>query len=65
MDELNRALVNAEVCDEKLAIMRERVEHPVALAPEIRWWQEPQVIVSGVVVSFSFGALVGFIMAKR
>lgn len=64
IDEVNKALVNGEVCDEQLAIMRDRVEHPIALPPETRWWQEPQVIISGVVVSFSVGALIGFVLAK-
>jgi hypothetical protein len=60
--------INAyHVCESEARLQREYIDKSMAdfaSAGSVRWWQDPTVIVSGVVVSFSVGALAAGLMLR-
>lgn len=57
-------LVLLEKCDARLKALASGVT--VATTPEPpAFWQQPEVVVGGVVVSFAVGGLIGWLAARK
>lgn len=53
-----------EVCKKTLALREQFIETiKISATPETAWWQEPTVVVGGVVVGLAVGGIVGFLVA--
>lgn len=53
-----------EVCQKTLALREKFIESAKLITtPETAWWQEPTVVVGGVVVSLSVGLAIGLLVA--
>lgn len=63
--ELARTIKALDQCVGALEIREHFIaEQKLSPVPESAWWQEPTVIVSGVVVSFSVGLLIGAVVRQ-
>lgn len=62
-----KGLNDLELCRKTLALREQFIEEAkINPPPESAWWQEPQMVVGGVVISFAVGSIVGaLVMAKK
>lgn len=59
-------IATAESCKFEVTKLREFAEHGVvAPVDHTTWWQQPEVIIGGVVVGVSLGFMVGLALGKR
>lgn len=60
VDKIAQAITNLQVCENELFLRRAFIEKTVTAQepPHLAWFQEPQMIVGGLVISFSAGLLV-------
>ena len=63
MSKISTGLKELKVCRELLKNAQAFIETRQLKAP-VQWWQEPTVVVSGVVISLSLGAYAGYIVGK-
>jgi hypothetical protein len=57
------AITDLQKCQVELLGKQKLIDEKLTLQPVeagARWWQEPQMIVGGMVVSFSIGSLLGW-----
>ena len=57
-----RAISNLEVCQTKLKLRDDLINSARFSEQYVQWWQEPQIIASGLVISFSLGAVIGILV---
>lgn len=57
-------LVRLEQCEVRLSALQAGTAEAMTPQPEA-FWQQPEILVGGVVVSFAFGGLIGWAFAKR
>jgi hypothetical protein len=66
LEKLAREINAAQLCKYEVAKLRDFAEHGV-IAPvdHTKWWQQGEVIIGGLVVSVSLGAVIGLALGKR
>lgn len=68
IDELNKSILACETKAAKVAVYEKMANDLKAASQkcdETRWYQAPEIIVSGVIVSLSLGALLGWFAGHR
>lgn len=68
VDNVNRALIDYESMEGRVAVYKQMAEDlkvSAKVCDAQTWWQTPGVVIGGVVVSLSFGALLGWLAARR
>lgn len=68
IDKIARAIVDLKLCQYSLKEREEYIKERYNTFNSSHgeaWWQQPEIVISGVVISFSLGALLTYGLAKR
>ena len=68
VERIARAITDLEKCDNELTTRKAFITETItAQEPpgQKAWWSEPQMIVGGLVVSFSAGLIASLLIAKK
>jgi len=64
LEKISSEIQFAESCRYEVEKLRSFAEGDAAPAEKISWYQEPEMIVGGLVVSVSLGLVLGFALGK-
>lgn len=69
LEKIATAIIELKTCRvnvaEKDALIAERLGDPNVYRPSTAWWQEPSMIVGGIVVSASFASFLTLYMVRK
>ena len=68
VEKIAQAITDLRKCENELFLRKAFIDETItAQEPpkQVAWWQEPQMVAGGLVLSFSTGLLVSLLIAKK
>ena len=64
VQKIAKTIVDLQNCERESALQKQFIDQKMAETHEPSWWQEPSVVIGGVVVGFSLGVAITALVIK-